>query len=186
MYNLPGMQHRSAIQNATSELQRQSYSKAAKGSAASYASSTCSSGATMRFIPLIRRFTSSVASMSACRLAALCATVAGAVAGCAPASRSSIPPAPIVFHWPDPAFLPERQCRGEYAAEDVEYYLPSARLALSLPSTRSVGPDPAGRCIKVIVESIGGGRLAELVLRGAAVPRRAVLLTLASSERPRR
>ena len=144
----------------------------------------------MRFIPLARRFTGSVASMSACRLSALCATVAGAVAGavtgCAPAYPSRIPPAPIVFRWPDPAFLPERQCRGEYTAEDVKYYLPSARLALSLPSTRSVGPDRAGRCIKVIVESIGGGRLAELALRGAAVPRRAVLLTLVSSERHRR
>jgi hypothetical protein len=109
-----------------------------------------------------------------------------AAAACAPASRpTGIPPAPIVFRWPDPAFLPERQCRGTYTADDVEYYLPRARLALWLPSTQAVTPDPERRCIVVAVEGVGAGRLAELVLRGAAVPRRTVLLTLATARRRR-
>jgi hypothetical protein len=102
---------------------------------------------------------------------------------CAPAAKPTrIPPAPIVFRWPDPAFLPERQCHGTLAAEDIAYYLPRARLALDLPSTVAVKAAPDQRCIDIVVESVGAGRLAELVVRGAAVPRRAVLLTLASAE----
>jgi hypothetical protein len=104
--------------------------------------------------------------------------------GCAPATHAArIPPAPIVGQWPDPAFLPQRQCRGRYAVEELEPYLRRARLALWLPSTRAVALDPARRCITVTVESVGGGRLAELVIRSMAVPRRAVLLILAGRSR---
>ena len=78
--------------------------------------------------------------------------------------------------WPDPTYLPERQCHGDYRVEDLNRYLPRARLALWLPSTRSVKLDEQRRCLVVTVESYGTGRLAELLLRGVAVPRRAVLL----------
>ena len=105
-------------------------------------------------------------------------------AGCAPMSSTArVPAAPIVGRWPETAFLPERQCRGRYAVEELQPYLSPARLAMWLPSTRSVTLDPARRCITVTVESVGGGRLAELVIRSMAVPRRAVLLVLAGSPR---
>jgi hypothetical protein len=107
-----------------------------------------------------------------------------ATAACAPTTdRARIPPAPIALRWPDPAFLPERQCRGAYDAEDLARYLSRARLALTLPGTRSVALDSGRRCITVVVESVGGGRLAELVMRGVSVPRGAVLLMLESPER---
>jgi hypothetical protein len=110
--------------------------------------------------------------------------VCAVTAACAPASqRGGIPPAPVVGRWPDPAFLPEKQCRGSYAVDQLEPYLSRARLALWLPSTRAVALDKGRRCITVTVESVGGGRLAELVIRGMAVPRKAVLLVLAGSER---
>jgi hypothetical protein len=83
--------------------------------------------------------------------------------------------------WPDPAFLPERQCRGRLPTEDLQRFLGRARLALWLPGTRAVNLDLERRCITVTVESVGGGRLAELVMRGVAVPRGAILLQLAES-----
>jgi hypothetical protein len=120
----------------------------------------------------------SVLRRSAQRLATILAAVATSV-GCASAAESTrVPPAPIVLRWPDPAFAPERQCRGRHGAEDLARYLPRARLAMSLPGTQSVAVDNARRCITVQVQSVGSGRLAELVLRGVAVPRTAVLLTL--------
>ena len=98
---------------------------------------------------------------------------------CAPATEASrIPPAPVLTLWPDPTFLPERQCQGRYRVEDLTRYLPRAKVALWLPSTRSVVLDSESRCLVVTVESAGTGRLAELVLRGVAVPRRAVLLRI--------
>jgi hypothetical protein len=98
---------------------------------------------------------------------------------CAPATRyPRIPPAPVLALWPDPTFLPERQCHRAYRAEDLNRYLPRARLALWLPSTRAVALDPERGCLVITVESAGAGRLAELVLRGVAVPRRAVLLLI--------
>lgn len=98
---------------------------------------------------------------------------------CAPTSQASnIPPALVLTLWPDPTFLPARQCHGGYGVADLNRYLPRARLALWLPGTRAVRLDPERGCLVVTVESIGGGRLAELVLRGVAVPRRAVLLLL--------
>jgi len=110
--------------------------------------------------------------------AVMAATAVGTA--CAPASSNTrIPPAPILGYLPDPAFLPESQCRGHYAAEQLQPYLSRARLALWLPSTRSVALDPTRGCITVTVESVGGGRLAELVIRSMAVPRRSVLLVLA-------
>ncbi len=96
---------------------------------------------------------------------------------CAPGMQGDkIPPAPVLTLWPDPTYLPERQCHGDYRVEDLNRYLPRARLALWLPSTRSVKLDEQRRCLVVTVESYGTGRLAELLLRGVAVPRRAVLL----------
>lgn len=80
--------------------------------------------------------------------------------------------------WPDPTFFPERQCRGRYATEELQRYVARAKLAMWLPGTRSVAVDPARHCITVTVESIGAGRLAELVMRGVSVPRRAVFLRL--------
>jgi hypothetical protein len=80
--------------------------------------------------------------------------------------------------WPELTFLPERQCHGDFRVEDLKAYLPRARLALWLPGTRAVTLDEERRCLVVTVEGIGGGRLAELVLRGVAVPRRAVLLLM--------
>jgi hypothetical protein len=110
--------------------------------------------------------------------------VAAGAAGCARSGEATrIPPAPIAYRWPDPTFLPERQCRGGYEAQDLERYLSRARLALTLPGTQSVALDPGRRCITVVVETVGGGRLAELVLRGVAVPRSAVLLRLSAPER---
>jgi hypothetical protein len=115
-----------------------------------------------------------------CRLTAACSVVLA----CAPAPDSSrVPPAPIVFRWPDPAFLPERQCHGAYSVQELDRYLARARLALWLPSTRAVVVDTERRCLRVTVESVGAGRLAELVLRGVAVPRGAVLLELTEPER---
>ena len=103
----------------------------------------------------------------------------GIMNGCASAAGSAqIPPAPILLRRPDPAFAPERQCNGRYAAEDLARYLPRARLAMSLPGTRSVALDSQKRCITVNVRGVGSGRLAELVIRGVAVPRTAVLLRL--------
>jgi hypothetical protein len=78
--------------------------------------------------------------------------------------------------WPDPTFMSDRQCRGRFEAEQLNRFIPRARLTLWLPGTRSVAVDTARRCITIKVESIGAGRLAELVIRGVAVPRRAVFL----------
>jgi hypothetical protein len=94
-----------------------------------------------------------------------------------------LPPAGLP--WPDPAFVPERQCHGRYATEDLQRFLGRARLALWLPGTRAVNLDPDRRCITVIVDSVGGGRLAELVMRGVSVPRGAILLRLVETDEPR-
>lgn len=119
---------------------------------------------------------------SAHRLAAVLAAIATSV-GCASAAESTrVPPAPILLRWPDPAFAPERQCRGRYGSEDLARYLPRARLAMSLPGTRSVAVDNARRCIVINVHSVGSGRLAELVIRGVTVPRAAVLLNLVNEQ----
>jgi hypothetical protein len=72
--------------------------------------------------------------------------------------------------------MPDRQCHGGFATDDLNRFVPRARLALWLPGTRSVAVDPARRCITIKVESAGAARLAELVVRGVAVPRRAVFL----------
>ena len=99
-----------------------------------------------------------------------------ALAGAPAVQGDKIPPAPVLTLWPDPTYLPERQCHCDYRVEDLNRYLPRARLALWLPSTRSVTLDEQHHCLVVRVESYGTGRLAELLLRGVAVPRRAVLL----------
>lgn len=91
---------------------------------------------------------------------------------------ASLPPAPILLHWPEPAFEPARQCQGQNALPDLERFLPRARLGLELPSTRAVELNEGRRCITVTVDDVGTGRLIELLLRGVAVPRRAVLLQL--------
>jgi hypothetical protein len=54
---------------------------------------------------------------------------------------------------------------------------------MTIPGTRSVTVDRDRGCLTIVVESVGTGRLAELIIRGVSVPRRAVLLVLASPER---
>jgi hypothetical protein len=125
-------------------------------------------------------------SLTRCYLARLggLMTAASTALACAPTSETMrIPPAPVALRLPDPAFLPEVQCHGGYTVAELEQYLPSARVALQLPSTRKVAVDAERRCLTVTVEGVGAGRLAELVLRGVAVPRDAVLLQLAEAER---
>jgi hypothetical protein len=95
------------------------------------------------------------------------------------AHQPPLPPAPILLHWPEPAFEPARQCQGQIGLQDLEQLLPHARLGLSLPGIRSVELNQERRCITVTVDDIGAGRLVELLLRGTAVPRHAVLLLLA-------
>jgi hypothetical protein len=103
---------------------------------------------------------------------------------CAPGvQQRAVPPAPIALRWPDPAFLPERQCRRALPAEHLAGYLPRASLTMTIPGTRSVTVDRERGCLMIVVESVGSGRLAELIIRGVSVPRRAVLLVLASPER---
>ncbi len=103
--------------------------------------------------------------------------------GCAPANQQArIPPAPIALRWPDPTFLPERQCHRPVSAEQLEGYLTRAKLALTIPGTRSVALDRQRGCLTIVVDGVGSGRLAELIIRGVAVPRRAVLLMLASPQ----
>ena len=103
---------------------------------------------------------------------------------CAPATqRAGVPPAPIALRWPDPAFLPERQCHRAVPTEHLTSYLPRASLAMTIPGTRSVTVDRERGCLTIVVESVGTGRLADLIIRGVSVPRRAVLLVLASQER---
>ena len=101
----------------------------------------------------------------------------------ASAQAVKVPPPIIVGQWKEDTFLPERQCHGYYAAADLQHYLSQARVAMWLPDTRSVNLDPSGECITVRVQSLGGARLAELVLRGVNVPRQSVLLLW---ERPQR
>lgn len=109
--------------------------------------------------------------------AAVVALLGGALA-CRVGPPPGVSPAPILFRWPEPTFDPARQCRGEYAVPYLARYLPRARLALWLPHTVSVELDEPGGCLHVGVEDVGTGRLVELLLRGVAVPRRAVLLEL--------
>lgn len=98
---------------------------------------------------------------------------------CAPAPEPAVvPPAPILFGVPEPAFDPARQCRGAFPVADLERYLARARLVFWLPGAHSVEVDAQRGCLTVTVEDVGTGRLAELILRGVAVPRRAVLLQL--------
>jgi hypothetical protein len=108
-------------------------------------------------------------------LAPLCIAAA---AGTPAPQLTPTPISAVMDNWPDPSFLPERQCRGRYATEDLQRFAPRAKLALWLPGTRSVAVDSVRHCITITVESFGAGRLAELVMRGVAVPRRAVFLRL--------
>ena len=124
---------------------------------------------------MIRRYVPGLGGLMAAASTAL---------GCAPTPETMrVPPAPVALRLPDPAFLPEVQCHGGYTVAELEQYLPSARVALQLPSTRRVAVDAQRGCLAVTVDGIGAGRLAELVLRGVAVPRDAVLLLLAEAGR---
>ena len=115
---------------------------------------------------------------SACRLRGLI-TSGLAVFALVWAPRSSFAaPSGHSSPWPDPAFLKDRQCHGRYDTQELNRLVPRARVALWLPGTRSVTLDQERHCITVTVESFGDGRLAELVMRGVAVPRRAVFLRL--------
>jgi hypothetical protein len=110
--------------------------------------------------------------------AVLFSLAAASIASAQASKPDKIPPAPIIGLWPDYTYLPERQCHGHISAEDLNYYLPRARVAMWLPSTHSVSVDAGRQCLVVRVESVDAGRMAELVLRGMAVPRRAVLLVI--------
>lgn len=94
----------------------------------------------------------------------------------ATAQAVHVPSPLIVGQWQEDTFLPERQCHGGYVAADLQQYLTRARVAMWLPDTRSVSLDSSAGCIVVRVPSLGAARLAELVLRGVAVPRQTVLL----------
>ena len=121
--------------------------------------------------------------MSIITTTAVAAAIASLLA-CAPATQQAgILPAPIALRWPDPTFLPERQCDRPVSTEHLESYLKRASLALTIPGTRSVTLDRQRGCLTIVVEGVGSGRLAELIIRGVSVPRRAVLLMLASPER---
>jgi hypothetical protein len=103
-----------------------------------------------------------------------------ALSACAPNTQTAaIPPAPIRGFWPEWAFEPRYQCQGELAVDDLERLLPRARLALQVPGIQAVEVDPTRRCLVITVEDIETGRFTELLMRGVAVPRRAVLLQLA-------
>jgi hypothetical protein len=119
---------------------------------------------------------------SVARLACLLALASAAV-GCAPATESTTySTGPVVYRWPDPAFLPDVQCHGGYSVAELQTYLPLAEVALQLPGTRAVAMDEQRRCLTVIVDGFGSGRMAELLLRGMAVPRTAVLLQMSTPE----
>ncbi len=117
------------------------------------------------------------------RASAAAAALAASLACSAP--RPAVPPAPILYQWPEPAFDPSLQCRGNYAVPELERYLPHARLALWLPGTVGVELDTSRRCIRVAVEDVNTGRQVDLILRGTAVPRQAVLLELSAPGAPR-
>jgi hypothetical protein len=103
---------------------------------------------------------------------------------CAPAAeRAGIPAAPVALRWPDPTFLRETQCHRALPAERLDAYLQRARLTLTIPGTRSVTVDRQRGCLTIVVDGVGSGRLAELIVRGVSVPRHAVLLVIASPER---
>jgi hypothetical protein len=120
---------------------------------------------------------------TAVRSGALLTLIVNLIA-CASATQTApVPPAPIASLWPDPTFLPERQCHRPVSAERLEGYLPRASLTMTIPGTRSVTLDRQRGCLTIVVESVGSGRLAELIIRGVSVPRHAVLLLLASPER---
>jgi hypothetical protein len=79
--------------------------------------------------------------------------------------------------WADATLVPMK-CRGGYSVEQLQHFLPKARVTLWLPSTRAVALDQEQRCLLVTVDDVGGWRLAELVLRGVSVPHRAVQVQL--------
>jgi hypothetical protein len=87
----------------------------------------------------------------------------------------------IFLGWSHPNDVPRMKCRGGYSAEQLERYLPSARVTLWLPGTRAVGLDSERRCLMVTVDGAGSMRLAELVLRAVSVPRRAVQVRVTPS-----
>jgi hypothetical protein len=116
-----------------------------------------------------------------CRSAAstVVLAIAAVTVGSAQSSKTDkIPPAPIIGLWPDYTYLPERQCNGHFSAEELNAYLPQARVAMWLPSTRSVALDSERQCLVVRVDDVDAGRMAELVIRGMGIPRKAVLLLI--------
>jgi hypothetical protein len=122
--------------------------------------------------------------MRAYLLNPLTLSILAALGACAPTTQSAIPPAPSRGRWPDPAFEPASQCHGTLALDALEGLLPQARLALWVPGTEAVQLDPTRRCLMITVEDIETGRFTALLLRGVGVPRRAVLLQLATPEDP--
>jgi hypothetical protein len=80
--------------------------------------------------------------------------------------------------WPDPAFDPLLQCHGEYPIAALDEYLSRARLGLRVPGIHGIVLDEQKRCIRVTVEDRETGRMAVLLMRAVAVPRRAVFMQL--------
>jgi hypothetical protein len=80
--------------------------------------------------------------------------------------------------WPDPAFDPLLQCHGEYPVAALDEYLSRARLGLRIPGIHGISLDEQKRCIRVTVEDRETGRMAVLLMRAVAVPRRAVFMQL--------
>jgi hypothetical protein len=125
----------------------------------------------------------SLARRAARRFTYILAALATNVSYASASESTPVFPGPLFLRGPDPAFTPDRQCRGRYAADDLARYLPRARLAMSLPGTQSVTLDNVRRCIVVNVHTVGSGRLAELVMRGVTVPRKAIFLNLVHERR---
>jgi hypothetical protein len=112
-------------------------------------------------------------------LAALALLILAPVSAVAQARRPvPIPPAPVLFQWPEPAFDPAIQCHGTYAIADLQRFLPPAQVALELPGTTRVALDEQYHCIRLDVEDVVSGREADQIIRGVAVPRDAVLLEI--------
>jgi hypothetical protein len=105
-----------------------------------------------------------------------------ALLSCAPSTQRQIPPVPMRGFWPEPAFEPAIQCHGGFSPETLQDLLPRARLALQVPGTSAVNPDPTSGCLRITVEDIETGRFTALLLRGVGIPRSAVLLQLATPE----
>lgn len=126
--------------------------------------------------PLFRHSSRPLTAFATVALLAACLARPGAAQE--PAGWRPLP-VRVAPHWPDPSFDARRQCRpGRHAARDLARYEPAIWVTRWLPGVNAAALDDADGCIHVSVAGEGTGRLAELVLRGMWVPRRAVRLEL--------